>query len=76
VFGKFRKVVDDLHTQAIVDDLTFAAYKNNRLRRPDITPESWAKIFGTEKGAALERRFLKWWIGQHPSQPEGPQSKH
>jgi hypothetical protein len=29
----------------LVDDLTYASYKFNRLNCPDITPESWAKIF-------------------------------
>lgn len=72
LFGALRKIVSDLHIQGVVDDLTFAAYKNNRLRRPDIKPEQWAKVFGEEQGRLLEERFLSWWRGQHPN--ESPKS--
>lgn len=29
-------------------DLTYRAYEYNRNKAPDITPESWKKIFGPE----------------------------
>ena len=29
----------------LVDALTYASYKFNRMRSPEITPERWAKIY-------------------------------
>ncbi len=39
----------------LLDELTYANYKFNRQRSPDITPEQWSKIY--RNVGALEARF-------------------
>ena len=47
----------DFDPKQIVDDMTYASYKFNRLNRPDISPEKWATIF--RDGATLEKWYQK-----------------
>lgn len=44
-------------TMALVDYLTYASYKANRLRSPEVTPERWALIYHTV--GEMEERFQK-----------------
>lgn len=46
-------------TKQAIDHLLFASYQFNRKNRPDISPESWAKIFGKEAVLTLEKKFLE-----------------
>jgi hypothetical protein len=41
----------------LVDTLTYASYKANRLRSPEVTPERWALIYHTVY--EMEERFQK-----------------
>jgi hypothetical protein len=41
----------------LVDELTYASYKFNRERSPNIAPERWARIF--PEAVALEKRFQR-----------------
>lgn len=47
----------DFNPRKIVDDMTYASYKFNRLNRPDISPEKWATIY--RDGAVLEKWYQK-----------------
>ena len=46
-------------TKHAIDHLLFASYQFNRKKRPDISLESWAKIFGKEAVLTLEKKFLE-----------------
>jgi hypothetical protein len=46
---------NEMTTTQIIDELTYINYKANRERRPDITPEKWAKIYPNVK--LMEIRF-------------------
>lgn len=46
-------------TKHAIDHLLFANYQFNRKRRPDISPETWAKVFGKEVVLTLEKKFLE-----------------
>ena len=41
---------------AVVGDLIYVAYRFNRNRSPDVTPEQWARVF-FPGAAALEARY-------------------
>ena len=43
--------------QDAIDHLTLASYAANRRRNPEIAPERWAAIFGTEEQKKLEKAF-------------------
>lgn len=43
--------------QKIIDELTFRSYVYNRQRSPEISPERWAKIFGADAVAEMEKRM-------------------
>ena len=44
-------------TAQLVDALTYANYKFNRMRSPEITPEQWAKIY--PQAEQLEERYQR-----------------
>ena len=43
--------------QDAIDHLTLASYAAKRRRNPEIAPERWATIFGTEEQKKLEKAF-------------------
>jgi hypothetical protein len=42
---------------ALLDNLTYYCYRHNRKLSPEISPEQWARIFGSTE--AFEVRFQK-----------------
>ena len=50
--------VESAETQAaVVDALTYASYRANRLRSPEVAPERWALIFPSID--EMEERFQR-----------------
>lgn len=45
--------------QQFIDDLTYGAYRYNRLHRPDIPYLRWASVFGADTVEQCEARFQK-----------------
>lgn len=49
-------------TANAIDRLLYVNYKTNRNLRPDISLESWGKIYGDDKVKLMERKLIDEWL--------------
>lgn len=52
-----EEIIDSSLTRPLINELSYACYKFNRERSPDVTPEQWSKVI--PDALIMEKRFQK-----------------